>query len=36
MYKYIYIYIEGYIRVIFGIYGDNGKENGKYYLGSRV
>ena len=26
----------GYIRVILGLYGDNGKENGSYYLGFRV
>ena len=25
----------GYIRVIMGFYGDNGKENGNYYLGFR-
>ena len=28
--------ITGYIRVILGLYGDNGKENGNYYLGFRV
>ena len=25
-----------YIRVILGLYGGNGKENGNYYLGFRV
>ena len=26
----------GYIRVILGVYWDNGKENGSYYIGLRV
>ena len=26
----------GYIGVILGLYRDNGKENGNYYLGFRV
>ena len=28
--------IWGNIRVILGLYGDNGKEDGNYYLGFRV
>ena len=28
------VYIRVYIRVILGLYRDNGKENGDYYLGS--
>ena len=28
---HIYIYIYMYIRVILGLYWDNGKENGNYY-----
>ena len=26
----------GYIKIMQGIYWDNGKENGNYYLGFRV
>ena len=26
----------GYVGIIWGLYWDNGKENGNYYLGFRV
>ena len=26
----------GYVGVVFGLYWENGKENGKYHLGFRV
>ena len=28
--------LRGYIEVLLGLYRDNGKENGSYYLGFRV
>ena len=35
IYIYIYIYIYVY-TYIYGVYRDNGKENGSYYLGFRA
>ena len=33
---YLYIYVQIFIGVIEGLYGDNGKEDGNYYLGFGV
>ena len=30
------VYSRVYIGIIYGLYRDNGKENGNYYLGFRV
>ena len=34
LYRDYRVHIRVYIRVLLGLYRDNGKENGNYYLGS--
>ena len=34
LYRDFRVYVRVYIRVVLGLYRDNGKENGDYYLGS--